>query len=135
MIHRRIGRRGASLIFFGVLDLIYSFSLIAPDEESRNGAFLQGVAQVAPLWFWAALWAITGVVVLAQAFARNDRVGFTAAIFLKITWAITCVIAWVANDAPRGYVSAAIWLAAAGFVWVISGWPEAEGRHPWTSRS
>lgn len=133
----RLGRRGLSLLFFGVLDLIYAASLIAPDEESREGAFLSAVAWVAPLWGWAVLWGLTGLICLAYAFQRDDRVGFTAAIFLKVTWAVTCTTAWLWGGAERGYVSAAIWLAAAGFVWVISSWPEPslERSAAWTPPS
>lgn len=123
----RVGRRGVSLIFFGVLDVIYSLSLFRPGRESRGGAFLTAVAAVAPLWFWALFWGGTGLICLWYAFQQQDRVGFAAAIFLKVTWAVTCLIAWLFGGAERGYVSAAIWAAAGGFVWVISGWPEAGG--------
>lgn len=121
----RLGRRGLSLTFFGVLDLIYAFSLTYPDQESRDGAFLTWVASTAPLSVWAAFWAGVGVLCLIYSVRRSDRVGFAAAIFLKVTWASVCLGGWLLGDADRGYVSAAIWLAAAGFVWVISGWPEA----------
>lgn len=120
----RLGRRGLSLVFFGVLDLIYAYSLIAPDSTTRAGKFFTWVALVAPLWAWAGLWGGVGLVCLAYSIRRRDRLGFAAAIFLKIMWAAVCVGAWLIGGADRGYVSAAIWLAAAGFVWVISGWPE-----------
>lgn len=125
-----------SLVFFGVLDLIYAYSLTYPDQESRDGSFLSWVASVAPLAFWAAFWASVGVVCLVYSIRRSDRVGFAAAIFLKVAWASVCIGGWLIGDAGRGYVSAAIWLAAAGFVWVISGWPEAgDWRGPtWTSQ-
>jgi hypothetical protein len=133
---RRVGRRGLSLLFFGTLDLIYAFSLINPDRESRHGAFLTAIAGVAPLWVWATLWGTTGLICLWYACQRRDRVGFTAAIFLKVTWAMTCMSAWLFGGAERGYVAAAIWAAAAGFVWVIATWPEApEGRPLWIQRS
>lgn len=121
-----------SLLFFAALDLIYSFSLLNPDQDSRNGKFLTAVADIMPLWAWAALWGVTGLLCLFFAFLRDDRVGWTAAIFLKVTWATACLIAWINGGADRGYVSASIWLATAGFVWVISSWPEVEGRSAWT---
>lgn len=121
----RLGRRGLSLVFFGVLDLIYAYSLLYPDSATRAGPFLTWVDAVAPLDAWAALWAGVGVVCLAYAVRRRDRVGFACAIFLKILWGSVCIGGWLIGGAERGYVSAAIWLCAAGFVWVISGWPEA----------
>jgi hypothetical protein len=135
LVSGRLGRRGLSLLFFGVLDLIYAFSLANPDAESRKGSFLTAVAGLAPLWVWSVMWAIVGVLCLIHAFRRDDRIGWTGAIFLKVIWAATCLIAWIAGGADRGYVSAAIWAAAAGFVWVISGWSEAEGRSVWNRRS
>lgn len=131
----RLGRRGQALIFFGGLDVIYSFSLLNPDKASRTGPFLTAVAAIAPLWVWAALWGVVGLVCLFYSFRRHDQIGWTAAIFLKVTWAVTCLTAWLLYGADRGYVSAAIWLFAAWLVWVISGWPEVEGRSAWKRRS
>lgn len=120
----RLGRRGTCLVFFGLLDVIYALSLASPDQESRSGKFLASIAYIAPLWVWSLLWGVTGLVCLWYAFQRRDRVGFAAAIFIKVTWATACLVAWISGGADRGYVSAAIWFAFAGFVWVLSGWPE-----------
>lgn len=130
----RLGRRGLSLVFFGVLDLIYAYSLLSPDQATRDGAFFRWTASVAPLGVWASLWAGIGVACLWFSLRRRDRIGFACAIFLKVLWASVCLAGWLVGGADRGYVSAAIWLAAAGFVWVISGWPESgDWRGPtWT---
>lgn len=131
-----LGRRGISLLFFGLLDIVYCISLLNPDRVSRQSPFLASITHLAPLPAWAALWGITGILCLIFASRWNDRIGFAAAIFLKITWATACVFAWLNGGAERGYVSAAIWLALAGFVWVLAGWPEApEGRSGWTRPS
>ncbi len=120
-----LGRRGVCLLFFGLVDLVYSFSLINPDKVSRANPFLASIAAIAPLWLWSLFWGITGLLCIFYAFRTRYRVGFTAAVFLKVTWAVTCLAVWLMGGAERGYVAAAIWLAFAGFVWVLSGWPEA----------
>jgi hypothetical protein len=126
-----IGRRGRSLLFFAGLDLIYAVSLARPDPTSRDGALLTFLSSLAPLWAWALLWGVTGLICLWHAFRRCDRWGFVAAITLKVLWGGTCLGGWLIGGVERGYVSGAIWLAAAGFVWVISGWPEpGDGRGP-----
>lgn len=132
-----VGRRGRVLLFFGCLDLVYAFSLAAPDDETRAGTFFAWLAGVAPMFMWASGWALVGAVCLWQAFCHRDAIGFAAAICLKVCWGIVCVGAWLFGDVERGYVSAAIWLGLAYFVSIIGGWPEPGGRKgpTWTRRS
>lgn len=132
----RPGRRGEALIFFGLLDVVYCVSLIAPGPAARDSDFLAWIISVAPLWFWSAMWGTAAVLCLWHAFQRCDRVGFTAAIFIKVFWAGTSLAAWTFGGVDRGYVSAAIWVVFAYFVWRISGWPEAPDRKEplWTRR-
>lgn len=124
----RLGRRGLCLLFFGGLDLIYAISLAQPDAETRRGSFFSWLADIAPLWSWSLLWFATALIVVIFAFQAKDRVGFTCAIFLKVLWGLVCVGGWLVGGVDRGYVSAAIWLAASGLVWVLSGWPEPIGK-------
>lgn len=131
----RVGKRGTSLLFFAILDLVISLSLISPDHTTRNSPLYLWLASVAPLWVWAALWALTGLICLAHVFRRQDRWGFTAAITIKVLWGLLSLGGWLLGGVERGYVSAVIWLAMAGWVGVIAGWPEPvrnrEGR-VWT---
>lgn len=136
-IAHRVGRRGGVLLFFGFLDLIYAVSLAAPDRTTRSGPFFGWLLQVAPLWVWAAGWALVGVNCLVHAVRRSDRWGYVGAIVLKVCWGLVCLGGWLFGDVERGYVSAAIWLSAAAFVALISGWPEpGDQRGPtWTRPS
>ncbi len=132
-----LGRRGRVLLFFAGLDLVYAFSLVNPDRASRSTPQFTWLASVAPLWAWALLWGVTGLICLVHAFRRRDRWGFTAAITLKVLWGVACAGGWLVGGVDRGYVSGTVWLFFAGFVWVISGWPEqGDGRGPtWTRQS
>ena len=112
------------LLFFGGLDVVYAFSLAAPDTETRHGSFFAWLAEIAPMAAWASGWALVGAVCLWQAFCRRDAIGYAAAICIKVGWGIVCLGAWLFGDVERGYVSAAIWLGLAYFVGNIAGWAE-----------
>jgi hypothetical protein len=121
---RRIGRRGAALLFFALLDLLYGLSLASPDPQVRLSPSVAFIAHVAPLPAWAALWAAVGVACLAGAFVRHDRWAFTAAVALKVLWGVTFLVGWLVAHLERGWVPAVIWLAMAGWVLIIASWPE-----------
>jgi hypothetical protein len=121
---RRIGRRGAALIFFALLDLIFALSLAAPSADARHTASLAYVASVAPLWLWACLWAAVGVICGVYAFRARDRVAYACAMGLKVLWGVTQLAGWLFVHLDRGYVGAAVWLGLAAWVYIISTWPE-----------
>lgn len=120
----RLGKRGRVLAFFGALDLIYAASLAQPDNLTRSAPMFRWLIEIAPLWTWSAAWGVVGAVCLWQAFCRRDRIGFSAAIAIKIVWGLVCLSAWLFGGVDRGYVSAAVWLGLAYFVGNIAGWPE-----------
>lgn len=123
----RIGRRGTSLLFFALLDLVYGLNLARPPAESKLSPTLAFIRYIAPLPVWAALWVAVGVVCLAGAFMHHDRWAFTAAVGLKTLWGATFLTGWIVAHLERGWVSAVIWLAMAGWVLVIASWPEPTG--------
>lgn len=129
-----VGKRGRVLLFFGALDLIYAVSLASPDETTRHAPMFVWLAEVAPLWAWSVMWAGVGVACLVHAFFRRDQVGYAAAIGLKIGWGLLSLGGWLFGGVDRGYVSAVIWLGLAWMVWVISGWPELDGRERISTR-
>lgn len=112
------------LLFFGSLDIVIAVSLITPDDRTRSTPLYVWLASIAPLWVWAIAWAAVGVVVLWQAFCRRDRIGYAAAIALKIGWGMLAVGAWLFGGFERGYIYAAIWLGLAYAVSVLAGWAE-----------
>lgn len=124
----RIGRRGASLLFLAMLDAVFAWSLATvPPLVEAAPAYLF-IDRLMPLPVWAALWAAVGAVCAVQAFVHNDQIAYTLAVALKLGWGGSHLFAWVAYQVPRGYVSAAVWLAFGSWVFIISGWAEGSRR-------
>jgi hypothetical protein len=129
LLHQ-VGRRGASLIFFALVDLVWAYGLTAAPANPGN----EFVAHLLPLPVWAALWAAVGGLCLIYAFRSSDRVAFAAASLLKVAWGTLYLLGWALGEIPRGYLATVIWLAFAGFVQVIAGWMENRGPE-WTPPS
>lgn len=134
----RIGRRGAALLFFALLDFIYCYGLL--NLSQPLAPFYAWMAHVMPLLSWAALWGLVGAVCLVFAFRAYDTPAFMAAVALKVAWGLPALFGWLAGAIDRGYISAVIWLAFAAFVFLIAGGIPAAVRpqrrwRPWTRSS
>jgi hypothetical protein len=121
-----VGRRGGSLLLFGVLDLIYAWLMYSATPARVAGSpVYRWFAEVFPgLGGWATLWAAVGVICIYHAFHHYDRFGFVAAIGIKVVWALLSLAGWIMSDLSA--VWAPIWFGLAGLVWIIAGWPEPE---------
>lgn len=113
-----IGRRGAFLLFLTLLDAIFAYSLVSPVPGT--------VTQVYPLLpreVWAGLWAAVALICLIGAVTRKDRWAFAAAALLKTAWALRYAYLWQ-QGVLQAWLAVVVWLAFAGTVVIISGWPE-----------
>jgi hypothetical protein len=115
----RVGRRGAALLFFALLGAVYCYGLLDPAQPI--GPTYAWAQSVLPLWAWALLWGSAGALCAVCAFLDHDSVAFGAMIAVSAWWGLLILAGWLLGDVDRGYVSAAIWLALAGFVYVIGG--------------
>lgn len=122
LITGKVGRRGAFLLFLALLDFAYGYSLFTvPRAQARTLDLLL------PLKTWAVIWIITGVVCLSGVLMRNDRFQYTFSAAFKTAWGMLYIQLWVVQGVPQAWVAAVIWLAFAGTVLIISGWPESVG--------
>jgi hypothetical protein len=122
-VARQIGHRGAALSFFALLDAVYAYSLFNPPPHDRQSAQLALARDVLPLWAWGALWAAAGAACAFHALRERDRLGFAAAMAIKVLWGGLYVYG-ACIGVERAYLSAAIWLCLAAWVYIISSWPE-----------
>ena len=116
---QRVGRRGAALLFFFLLDAMWAFALLNPPDPITPS--YSWPATIAPLWVWAIAWTLVGLACLVFAFLRHDTAAFTAAVSIKVLWGGTLGLGWATGQVERGYVIAVIWLAFAAFVYLIAG--------------
>lgn len=118
-VSARIGRRGAALLFFTLLDVVYAAALLtAPLPLTPQYMWM---TEIAPLPVWAAGWAATAAICALYAFRAYDTPAFVAAVALKVAWGLTTFFGWLAGQVDRGWVLTVIWLAFAAFVALIAG--------------
>lgn len=135
-VNGQVGRRGAALLFFFLLDIVYCVSLLtSPRPLSPLYTWMDAIV---PLPAWAVAWGGVGLICGWFAFRAYDTPAFMAAVALKVAWGLNALLGWITGQVPLGYVSAVIWLAFAAFVHLIAGGipPGAlrgsGRRRPWT---
>ncbi len=120
--HSKVGRRGAALIGFGIVDVIYGASLIQPSGSIPN-ATARWFGSIGPMSLWVALWWAVALVCFMSAICKSrDGWGFAAAIALKIWWVLLCFVGWRSGEVSSGAVG--VWFGFTYFVGLIAGWPE-----------
>lgn len=120
----KVGRRGAVLLFFALLDFVYAYGLLTPTAETLRNSTYMFIGRFGTVQLWAALWAIAGVFCLVNAFRQKDSAGFTAAIAIKILWGLLFLMGWLIGAVDRGYLATTIWLGFAALLFLILSWPE-----------
>jgi hypothetical protein len=130
--HPRLGRRGACLLGFALLDILYAVRLLTVDPDEQS--FYTWVAGVAPLWLWSIPWFLVAMLCLVGAFKDCDRAAFAGAIFIKVVTGALYLSGWLLNNVHDGWVLAAFFLTFAWTVWWVAGWPEPVDRRgvTWT---
>lgn len=91
-----LGFRGAALASFATFDLVWAWSLIDPAAAKalKVAPTYHVLLRVAPLVVWAAILASVGILCGIQAWMRDDRAAFAAAIGVKLMWAALTVATW-----------------------------------------
>jgi hypothetical protein len=115
----RVGKRGAALLFFALLDGVYCYGLLTAPRPLAE--FYAWMNDVMPLGVWATCWGAVGAICLVYVFRVYDTPAFMGAVALKVGWGLLAFFGWAAGAVDRGYLSAVIWLAFAGFVYLIAG--------------
>jgi hypothetical protein len=130
-MRHRLGRRGCALLAFAFIDYVIGWSFL----DREGGAQVQTLASYRPLLAalpvtaWAWIWLSVAALCTVQALARrHDEAAYTAAIAIKVVWSFGMFLGWIVYDAPRGWLSAALWGVLAALVATIAGWPEPRDR-------
>ncbi|MGH3303259.1 MAG: hypothetical protein ACRDOK_16575 [Streptosporangiaceae bacterium] len=115
-----VGRRGAFLLFLGLLDFVYAWALRledTPQQVIKPDFFLPW--QALAIW-----WLATGVIATIGAFSQKDVWAFFFAALLKGSWASASLALWLRGEQPDGWLPAAVWATLAGTILVVASWPE-----------
>lgn len=125
---RRLGRRGAFLLFLAALDAVVGYSERAPLPWGlTTRQVYQSFIDVMPINGWvAAAWTVGALCAVGAVWHPARNAAFSAAELLKVSWGAVYLCGWL-NDDPgmiRGYLSAVIWFGFAFVVLLVSGWRE-----------
>lgn len=125
----RVGRRGACLLLMGVSWTLYGVGLLLSEPTFAQERGLTVITHVAPLDVWAWLWIVGGALGVGLSMTRSDAAGYVGVVLPPLTWAVSYALAcWPLGDYERGWISAVVWGAIAGALFIVSGIPEIEIR-------
>lgn len=129
MLRRRVGHRGACLLFFAILDLIYGTILVTLPTPIPGTNILNYINHHwPPLPVWGGAWITVGLVCAIHAFRYRDTPGFVAAMFIKFSWATAYAWAWLDGAGLLALAGAAIWTMTVALVAIIATWPEVPAK-------
>ena len=123
-----IGRRGAALLVFGVLHLVFGWSVLA---APRSTMYLTVFSAVPQLWY-ALLWMVPGAVSVVAAFFRGivEAFGYAVAHLPLTLWGIAYMAEWWPLHELRGIVAlrgALLFWSLAVIIHILAGWREPDG--------
>lgn len=111
-------------MILAVVDFSYGYSFIGPSADSLALTATVWREHIAPLWVWGMGWLTVGAIMVVSAFLLHDAIGYAAAIWWKILWALTTMASWAFGGVDRGWLGGVVWVVVAAMVWDISGWTE-----------
>lgn len=123
----RLGSRGAVLLVLAAIDVLFGAVLVYPPVEQLHSSAYLWRDHIMPTQVWGMIWIAVGVIVGANAFVRQDRVGYGFAIAIKIAWAFLALISAISGAVPGAWASVIVWGLAA--VWVIIDSGRSETMH------
>ena len=123
----RIGRRTAALLFYAFLQIVLAIWLFS--LPPLHGLY------IFHRYIWAAGWAASAIVcLLAAIMATFDAAAFGLVMSMMVGWSVANFHAEYVRPTVVGWLGGCIWLAFAGFTWIIAGWPDPDDnrrrRHP-----
>lgn len=105
----RLGYRGNFLLALACLDVFYGLSFIDPDHQTLSTPAFIWRDRIMPSTAWGAIWISAGLILLVNAFLKQDRIGYGLAIAIKVGWAFISGVSWLTGDVHNGWVSMVIW--------------------------
>jgi hypothetical protein len=117
--------RGTYLLILGILDIVYGLALLMGEEVGKAvwWPLTQGSMLGICMDGWGVIWITIGLFLLTGITRASDRWQFTAAIFLKVIWAVTA-LAWAVVNGNTLWGVAAIYIGFAAVTLLVAAWPD-----------
>lgn len=123
---KRLGRRGRILLAFGVMQVLYGWS-IATDPRYGVVRGVGVLTHMLPMRVWGAVWIVCGAVALAMAWeirSSRDSWGYGAVTVPMSLWSGANFVAWTSNVYPQAWTSVCTWGAFVYIAMSVNRWPE-----------
>jgi hypothetical protein len=117
---RKLGHRGAFLLFLAILDFSYGYALLSASVSALQAS----PDLLLPMHAWGWIWVAAGVVCLSGTVSRRDWLQFIVAATLKAAWAAVYADIWIVQNGTNAWVSVVVWASFALTVLVVASWPE-----------
>lgn len=122
----RLGRRGAFLLSFGFINVVYGVAILRSPVGAVRATGLEVLTRLMAIQDWGWLWIGSGIVAAAFAQRRQGRdgPGFLAAMAVPLLWMTSYLAAAIRERQELlayGAVIYGVWIAA---LFIASGWPE-----------
>lgn len=121
---KRVGRRGAFLLFLAVLFVNGALSFQNQDTKLLRQVY--PLFEYVPPVVWAFSWVATAVFcAVAAMWSRFELLAFSLAQLMFTSWAGNYFWAWIeGSPLPRPWSGMLIYLAFAGTIMLVAGWRE-----------
>lgn len=122
----RHDRRGLYLFTAGAGWVLYGVQ-VAADPRPGTVRAAAVLARYVPLQVWGWVWITCGTIAILAALSpcpTRRTVGFAAAEFPPLVWALGFAAAWLVGQYPQSWAGAATWAGAALRLVIVAGWPD-----------
>lgn len=123
----RFGRRGAALVLFAFVSLVYGFA-VAGSDPPRPG--LEPITRIVELPTLAFCWIFSGVIAIALSILRRSWLGYVVLMPMPIAWAGSYTVSFILQatgtheGSSTAWAGALVWGLLVGLLGIITGWPE-----------
>lgn len=122
-LFHHIGRRGGSLLFFGLVMSLVGWSYVCTPLSPEAAVLFSPLTSIMPITHWGVLWLVTGgMMFTAAGWKKLEEGSFFGGVGLFLSWGISCIVAGAA------FRYAALYLGFAAFLLLLAGWPEPARR-------
>lgn len=122
----KVGRRGASLMFWGFLAFSSGMVSFSTQPEQREIDNIHFLAAYVPLWVLSTAWTVAGILCFVAAFwKRLEEPAFAVMSFMATVYGCATLVSTLFGYGEQLlWVNVLLYFAIAINIQIIAGWPE-----------